>query len=220
MLERKGIMLRFYDIDPAYANYLRQFDSRIPNITYTTNSKFVCGIVLSIAGHNYFAPISSNKTRQQTNILIQDDNGTVLSSIKFSFMFPAPNSVISIKDFRAIRATDAAYADWLRKNMNFAGKTNKPFEIRPERYMGLDVTPITYYIGIVVIFVYWKRNMTNGLCLIQHSKELVEYQLFYKGSWLNAGSLFFCKRRRRWDIDDYLLYGKIWVCPQASFLPR
>lgn len=57
-------MLRFYDIDPAYANYLRQFDNRIPNITYMTNNKFACGIVLSIAGHNYFAPISSNKIRQ------------------------------------------------------------------------------------------------------------------------------------------------------------
>ena len=81
----------------------------------------------------------------------------------------------------------------LRKNMNFAGKTNKPFEIRPERYMGLDVTPITYYIGIVVIFVYWKRNMTNGLCLIQHSKELVEYQLFIKGAGLTLAPYFFVK---------------------------
>lgn len=141
MLERKGIMLRFYDIDPAYANYLRQFDSRIPNITYTMNSKFVCGIVLSIAGHNYFAPISSNKTRQQTNILIQDDNGTVLSSIKFSFMFPAPNSVISIKDFRAIRATDAAYADLLEKEYEFCRKNEQAIRDKARKVYGIGCNP-------------------------------------------------------------------------------
>ena len=52
--ERKDI--RFYDIDPAYATYLRQFDNRIPEITYTANNKFACGVVLSVDGHNYFAP--------------------------------------------------------------------------------------------------------------------------------------------------------------------
>lgn len=68
-------MLRFYDVDATYANYLRQFDRRIPNITYVVNNKFVCGIVLLIDRYNFFAPISSNKTKQQTNMLIKDSNG-------------------------------------------------------------------------------------------------------------------------------------------------
>ena len=87
-------MLKFYDINPEYANYLRQFDNRIPNIVYEANNKFVCGIVLSVNKHNYFAPISSNTAKQQTGILIQDDGGNVLSLIKFCFMFPAPNSTL------------------------------------------------------------------------------------------------------------------------------
>lgn len=141
MLERKGIMLRFYDIDPAYANYLRQFDNRIPNIAYTTNNKFVCGIVLSISGYNYFAPISSNRTRQQTNILIQDDDGTVLSSIKFSFMFPAPNSVISMKDFKVIRAANPAYADLLEKEYNFCRKNEQAIRDKARKVYGIGYNP-------------------------------------------------------------------------------
>lgn len=56
-------MLKFYDINPEYVNYLRQFDNRIPNIVYEANNKFVCGIVLSVNKHNYFAPISSSTAK-------------------------------------------------------------------------------------------------------------------------------------------------------------
>lgn len=112
-------MLNFYDVDPNYAAYLRQFDSRIPNIIYDTHRKFVCGIVLTVDGHNFFAPISSNKTKQKTCILIQDDAGRVLSSIKFSFMFPVPESALTEKDFAAIRTTDVSYANLLGKEIEF-----------------------------------------------------------------------------------------------------
>ena len=112
-------MLNFYDVDPTYASYLRQFDSRIPNIVYDKHRKFVCGIVLTVDGHKFFAPISSNTTKQQTCILIQDDAGRVLSSIKFSFMFPVPDSALTEKDFAAVRTTDAPYADLLAKEIEF-----------------------------------------------------------------------------------------------------
>lgn len=139
-------MLRFYDVEPAYANYLRQFDNRIPNITYSENNKFVCGIVLSIAGHNYFAPISSNKARQQTNILIQDDNGIVLASIKFSFMFPAPYSAIKMKNFRAIRATNPAYADLLEKEYEFCKKNEQTIRDKAMKVyrIGLNVNHVLH----------------------------------------------------------------------------
>ncbi len=34
-------MLNFYDVDISYANFLRKFDSRVPQIKYNTNNKFV-----------------------------------------------------------------------------------------------------------------------------------------------------------------------------------
>lgn len=140
-LERKDTMLKFYDIDPAYANYLRQFDQRIPNINYGTNNKFVCGIVLSVSGYNYFAPISSNTARQQTNILITDDTGRVLSSIKFSFMFPAPTTVITPKNFRAIRAVDSAYADLLEKEYEFCKKNEQAIRDKAMKVYRIGCNP-------------------------------------------------------------------------------
>ena len=112
-------MLKFYDVDVNYAHYLRGFDSRIPNITYASHNKFVCGIVLKIGNYEYFAPISSNTTKQQTNMIIRDKDGKALSSIKFCFMFPAPSNLITVKDFKAIRQTDPSYADLLEKELEF-----------------------------------------------------------------------------------------------------
>lgn len=81
-------MINFYEVDKNYIKYLQQYEPKIPNMEYHTNQKFVCGIVLRINQYNYYAPISSNKKKQRTNILIKDLDGTTLSSIKFSFMFP------------------------------------------------------------------------------------------------------------------------------------
>lgn len=53
-------MLDFYDVDLDYINFLKQYDTQIPNISYTSRNKFVCGIVLNINGINImlrFPPI-------------------------------------------------------------------------------------------------------------------------------------------------------------------
>lgn len=134
-------MLRFYDVDPAYADYLRQFDKRIPNITYEVNNKFVCGVMLCVAGHNYFAPISSNKTKQKTSMLIRDRDGSVLSSIKFGFMFPAPNSAISMKDFSVVRKTDPSYANLLEKEYRFCRKNEHAILIRAGKVYDIGCNP-------------------------------------------------------------------------------
>lgn len=134
-------MLRFYDVDATYANYLRQFDRRIPNITYGVNNKFVCGIVLLIDRYNFFAPISSHKTKQQTNTLIKDSNGQVLSSIKFSFMFPAPATVIHPKDFKAVRMVDASYADLLMKEYDFCRRNEQAIRTKAMKVYNIGNNP-------------------------------------------------------------------------------
>lgn len=90
---------RFYDIDSNYAIYLQSVDSKVPNIGgYSVNNKFVCGVVFEINGHDYFAPVTSFNKPQATNFPIKD-NGNILSTIRFSFMFPAPKDVLTVKDF-------------------------------------------------------------------------------------------------------------------------
>lgn len=134
-------MLRFYDVDPNYANYLRQFDQRIPNIRYSSNNKFVCGIVLSVSGYDYFAPLSSNTAKQQTSILIRDTDGKVLSSIKFCFMFPAPDLAVTFKDFQAVRKVDPAYANLLEKEYIFCRKNEQVIREKAARVYKIGCNP-------------------------------------------------------------------------------
>ena len=89
----------FYDVDKEYIGYLKQFEQKIPNISYDKHDKFVCGIVLTVNGFNYFAPVSSFNKSQKTNFLINDKIGNDVASIRFSFMFPVPNELLKIKEF-------------------------------------------------------------------------------------------------------------------------
>ena len=52
-------MIQFFDVDDKYTTYLQSIDRQVPNIKYTSNNKFVCGIVLQINVFDYVAPISS-----------------------------------------------------------------------------------------------------------------------------------------------------------------
>ena len=51
-------MLRFYDINEEYIQFLKSIDSQVPDIKYESNNKFVCGIVLNINDVKYYAHIS------------------------------------------------------------------------------------------------------------------------------------------------------------------
>lgn len=68
-------MLNFYNVDVEYVEYLRRFDSRVPYIQYGDRDKFVCGVVLTVNGYQYFAPVSSKIGKQQTSLVIEDDHG-------------------------------------------------------------------------------------------------------------------------------------------------
>lgn len=103
-------MLKFYDIDEDYVKYLQTVDRQIPNIHYNTNNKFVCGVVLEINGINYYAPISHTTKKYQTSMLIYE-NDTPISSIRFSFMLPAYENVLTIKNFKQIAKVDQNYAN-------------------------------------------------------------------------------------------------------------
>ena len=75
---------------------------KIPNISYSSRDKFVCGVILKINNHDYYAPVSSLHIEQETNFVIFDNNKNPISSIRFCFMFSAFPSVlhrISIKKY-------------------------------------------------------------------------------------------------------------------------
>lgn len=106
-------MLKFYDVDENYIDFLKQYDEQVPNIKYDSVNKFVCGIVLQVNGIDYVAPISHNTKVVKTSLPVYC-KGKIISIIRFSFMFPAKFEYLTVKDFAAIAETDSKYADLLR----------------------------------------------------------------------------------------------------------
>lgn len=111
-------MLKFYAIDENYVKYLQSIDIQVPNIHYNSNNKFVCGIVFKINDINFYAPISHTIKRYQTSMLIYSKHRPV-SSIRFSFMIPAYNEVLTELKFSEISKRDQQYADLLRAEYNY-----------------------------------------------------------------------------------------------------
>lgn len=126
-------MLYFYDVDIDYADYMRQIDEKIPYIAYDDKDKFVCGIALSVDGCNYFVPVSSNKSKSQTDLLITDENGVALSTLRFGYMFPAPVDILTKKDICEIRLSDPAYAMLLQKEYEFCRKNEDAIKRKAEK---------------------------------------------------------------------------------------
>jgi protein AbiQ len=118
--------LCFYEVDAKYMTYLYNVDSKVPIINYSAtggHDKFLCGIVMEIGNYHYFAPITSFNKKQQTNMLIKNINGDVVSSIRFCFMIPVPLTLVTVKNianepdkrYRRLLNEELAYC---RKNAN------------------------------------------------------------------------------------------------------
>lgn len=114
-------MLKFYDIDENYVRYLQSIDNQVPNIHYSTNNKFVCGVVLNIDGINYYAPISHTTKKYKTSMLIYNEF-IPISSIRFSFMIPAYDKVLTELNFSDISKRDEKYADLLKAEYDYCRK--------------------------------------------------------------------------------------------------
>ena len=118
--------LYFFEVSADYISYLLRFDSKVPRVDYSATSKhdkFLCGIVLSVNGHDYFAPISSFTTQQRTNMVIKNEDGKAISSIRFSFMIPVPSNVVAVKNFDDESSQD--YRRLLDFELRFCRKNSK-----------------------------------------------------------------------------------------------
>ncbi len=111
-------MIDFYKINSAYLDFLKKYDSQVPNTEYEQHEKFFCGTVLNINGIDFFAPISSFKTPQRTNFLIFDKQ-KVLSSVRLCFMVPVLSSVIAKVSIKDLYSIDPQYAILVSKEYQY-----------------------------------------------------------------------------------------------------
>lgn len=108
--------LDFYEVNIDYIKYLKQFDPKIPDVVYQNRNKFVCGTLFKINGLNYFAPVSSFNMKQKTNFVVEV-GGVPVGSVRYSFMFPIPDSEIRQKEIN--NEKDYQYRFLLRQELKY-----------------------------------------------------------------------------------------------------
>lgn len=131
--------LDFYFVDKDYVNYLKQAEiekrgfSRVPNVEYSEGRKpkFLCGIVLQVNGVDYYAPLSSYKIQKPDNFLIHADNGQVISSLRFNYMFPIPRELTTVREISS--EPDRAYRSLLSQELQYCIKNQDTIQKSAER---------------------------------------------------------------------------------------
>ncbi|OON87289.1 type III toxin-antitoxin system ToxN/AbiQ family toxin [Pyramidobacter sp. YE332] len=131
--------LNFYYVDFAYTNYLKNAEiekrgvSRVPNMDYgvSRKRKFLCGVVLQVREMNYYVPVTSFKQQKPDNFLIQADNGQIVASLRFNYMFPVPKSALSLRSIDD--EPDRAYRALLAQELRFCIKNQERIQYLAER---------------------------------------------------------------------------------------
>lgn len=117
--------LNFFIVSNEYVEYLQKAElkergfSRVPNMDYgnSAKQKFLCGIVLKIAGIDYYVPVSSYKLQKPDNFLIVAKNGKITSSLRFNYMFPVPKELVTVRSIKD--EPDRAYRSLLSQELRY-----------------------------------------------------------------------------------------------------
>ena len=131
--------LNFYTVDLRYVNFLKNVEqekrgfSRVPNMDYGTQRKpkFLCGVVLQVNSINYYVPVTSYKQQKPDNFLIKAANGQVVSSLRFNYMFPVPDQLISVRIIAD--EPDRAYRALLSQELRYCIKNQGTIQHLAER---------------------------------------------------------------------------------------
>lgn len=134
--------LNFYTVDLDYVNFLKKSEQekrgfcRVPNMEYgdSRKPKFLCGIVLKVNQMDYYVPVTSYKQQKSDNFLIKADNGQVTSSLRFNYMFPIPQKLITERtitnepdrSYRALLSQELRYCITNQETIHYlAERTHK-----------------------------------------------------------------------------------------------
>ena len=95
----------FYTVDPAYCDYLRKTDPRVP---YTMDQKSIrpfVGIVLTVNAFHYYAPLTSPKPKHlhmKNQVDFLKINKGKWGAINFNNMIPVPYTELSKVEMRIL----------------------------------------------------------------------------------------------------------------------
>ena len=137
--------MKLYRVNNDYLNYLRMVDPRVPKIKSGKVRPFV-GVVLSINGISYFAPLSSQKKSSRTDFKVSQ-GGEQIASVRTSFMLPIPECALDEIDFSLERSNDPKYASLLINEINFIKQAENKAKL-------LSIALKTYEYAITKSFEY------------------------------------------------------------------
>lgn len=131
--------LNFYTVDLEYVDLLKFEEirkrgfTRVPNMDYGKNHKpkFLCGVVLNVNNINYYVPVTSYKQQKPDNFLIYSDNGEVVSSLRFNYMFPVPKDLLTER--RIDSEPDELYRSLLAQELQYCRKNQEDILYLAER---------------------------------------------------------------------------------------
>jgi len=131
--------LNFYTVDTDYVLYLQKAEkdkrgfSRVPNMAYSDKhkQKFLCGIVLQVNDVDYYVPMTSYKQQKPDNFLIIADNGHIVSSLRFNYMFPIPKKLVTVRVI--VEEQDLAYRALLAQELRYCIKNQSVIQNFAER---------------------------------------------------------------------------------------
>lgn len=131
--------LNFYTVELDYVKFLKHTEekergfSRVPNMDYGIQHKpkFLCGVVLQLKNMNYYVPVTSYKQQKPDNFLIQAANGQIVSSLRFNYMFPVPDKLISPRII--IAEPDHAYRALLSQELRYCIRHQETIQYLAER---------------------------------------------------------------------------------------
>ena len=109
--------MKLYRVNDNYLNYLRNVDCRVPQIKPGNVRPFV-GVVLSINGISYFAPLSSQKKNNRPDFKVSQ-GGKQIATVRTAFMLPIPECAITEIDLASERSKDPKYTSLLINEINF-----------------------------------------------------------------------------------------------------
>lgn len=111
-------------IDENYCDFLREHDNRVIFNSADKNTRPFVGVVFSVNGLNYFAPLSSpkqNYTKRNNSPIFQKIMGGALGAIRLNSMLPVPNEFVKTMDLQKYCLTDVElkYQNMLKKQIRW-----------------------------------------------------------------------------------------------------
>ena len=187
--------MQFYYINSDYINYLKQTDSKNVQNNYegAKNQKPYVGILLKVKNHDYFAPLSSDKSGKYAKIKksnptvykLKTHNNNYLGVIKINNMIPVKKENITLIDISKIE--DEPYKKLLNTQRGIINDNKKEIQQRAESLYDLVANKKnSFYSNISAKFKELEKACDNYQQKQVNSEKIYSIEFSYEKKYSEA----------------------------------